>query len=188
MAPLDADFLSPDDVYFTYYLAGTLMCLIISGLAAGMTVAFLSLDPLKMQIIARTGTDLERDMVNDILPILANHHRNLATLLVTNTIANETLPIFLDYLIPSWLSVTLSVTCVFMFCEVMPSSLFTGPQRLALTHKSLPLMKFFLWLMYPIAMPLGKPRLYIYRVHFLQLIYCDNELSFMNQSIFLTFF
>lgn len=41
------------------------------------------------------GTPEEMRMANAIIPVLENHHQLLATLLVANALASESLPIFL---------------------------------------------------------------------------------------------
>ena len=54
------------------------------------------------------------------MPILSRHHWLLVTLLLCNALALETLPIFLDRIIPSQYAILLSVTAVLIFGEVVP--------------------------------------------------------------------
>ena len=44
--------------------------------------------------------------------------------------ANEALPLFLDALVPPWLAIVLSVTCVLFAGEIIPAAIFTGPSKL----------------------------------------------------------
>lgn len=119
-------------------------------------MGFLSLDPLKLRILLKTGTEAEKKAVKRIVPILTDHHRILATLLLFNTVANESLPVFLDALVPSWLSVLLAVTAIFFFCELLPNAIFTGPYKLTLAARCVPFMRVLMFIFYPLAVPLAK--------------------------------
>ncbi len=114
---------NPDDLDIIYSLCSVL-CVICGALAAGMTVGMLSLDKMKLLIKQEVGTDAEKEVTKKILPIIANHHLLLCTLLLFNAAANESLPIFLDSLVPSYLAVVLSVTMVLLFGEIGNTQLF----------------------------------------------------------------
>ena len=73
---------------------------------------------------------LEEEYAKTIYPLVKQHHRLLVTLLLLNSIANESLPLFLDELVPSYVAVLLSVTMVLVFGEILPSAFFTGPEQL----------------------------------------------------------
>jgi metal transporter CNNM len=72
-----------------------------------------------------------------------------------NASAYETLPIFLDNLLPTWMAILLSTTLIMWFGEILPSGIFTGPHQLYLGCKLAPITRFFLWVMYPFAKPLA---------------------------------
>jgi metal transporter CNNM len=72
-----------------------------------------------------------------------------------NTLAYETLPIFLDALVPNWMAILLSTTLIMVFGEIIPSGVFMGPNQLFLGNLMVPIMRFFLWLLYPVANPLA---------------------------------
>jgi metal transporter CNNM len=76
------------------------------------------------------------------------------TLLILNALAYETLPIFLDALVPSWAAILLSTTLILVFGEIVPSAIFTGPNQLRLGYLLSPLVLFMMMFLYPIAMPL----------------------------------
>lgn len=61
---------------------------------------------------------LFRFSVRQVTDVIRRHHLLLVTLLLANSIAMETLPIFLDRLVPSWIAVLLSVTAILLFGEV----------------------------------------------------------------------
>ena len=52
--------------------------------------------------------------------IIEKHHMLLVTLLISNAFAMETLPIFLDSIVPSYLAIIISVTSVLFFGEIIP--------------------------------------------------------------------
>jgi hypothetical protein len=147
-----ADFSDLEDVYNGIMVV---ICVTCAGLAAGLTVGLLSLDLTKLEIKLMIGTDEEKSAANQVLPIVKQHHLLLVTLLLFNSIANETLPIFLGSLVPNYIAVLLSVTLVLIFGEIIPSALFTGPNQLITAAALSKLVYFLLLLFYPIAYPIS---------------------------------
>jgi metal transporter CNNM len=137
-------------------IAAIALCLTVAALAAGLTLGLLGLDPLLLLIKERAApTEAERQMAQQLLPIVRQHHRLLVTLLLLNAVANEALPLFLESLVPPAVAVVLSVTLVVFFGEILPAAVFTGPHQLTLAHALLPLVRLVLWLLYPLAGPLA---------------------------------
>lgn len=147
------DFSEIEDVYNGCMVG---VCVICAGIAAGLTVGLLSLDITKLEIKLMIGNDAEKEAASSILPIVKQHHLLLVTLLLFNSIANETLPIFLGALVPNYIAVILSVTLVLIFGEIIPSALFTGPDQLLTAAKLTNLVYFLLFFFYPISWPLSK--------------------------------
>ena len=58
--------------------------------------------------------------MKDVMPILKNHHILLSTLLISNALAMEALPIFLDAIVPSYMAVAISVIAVVTVGEILP--------------------------------------------------------------------
>lgn len=56
----------------------------------------MSLDTTNLSILKIAGTQQQQYYASRILPIRKNGHILLATLLLTNTVINETLPILFD--------------------------------------------------------------------------------------------
>ena len=54
------------------------------------------------------------------MPLIAKHHWLLVTLLLCNAIVIETLPIFLDKIVPSAYAIFISVIVVVIFGEIIP--------------------------------------------------------------------
>lgn len=146
-----------EDEYYLFNIVAVLIMLGVMALISGLFLGLLTLDALDLEIIQRSSIDEdERDYATAILPVVEDRHRLLVTLLTMNALAYETLPIFLDRLVPSWAAVLLSVTLILVFGEIVPSGIFTGPNQLYLGSKMAPLMLLFLWLFYPVGYPLAR--------------------------------
>lgn len=143
--------------FWTTNIVGALLCVAMVAVISGLFLGLLTLDSLDLQIIQRASLDEdERLYATTLLPLLKKRHQILVTLLLMNALSYEALPIFLDALVPGYVAVLLSVTIVMLFGEILPSGICMGPNQLYLGYNMVPLMKFFLWLFYPIAMPLAK--------------------------------
>ncbi|CAH0518679.1 unnamed protein product [Peronospora belbahrii] len=123
---------------------------------AGLTMGLLSLDMLNMRILEMEGSDDEKRHAKQVLPVLTQHHFLLVTLLIVNASANEALPIFLNKLVPEAVSIILSVTCVLLFGEIIPSAVFTGPKQLKIAALLCPFVKSLMILTCPISYPISR--------------------------------
>merc|ERR1712194_57456 len=83
-----------------------------------------------------------------------DYHKMLVTLLLTNAMASEALPLFFDQLVPSYIAVTLSVTFVLVFCEIIPSAVFTGPDKLTRTAALSPVIVCIQYALFCFIMPI----------------------------------
>ena len=109
-----------------------------AGLMSGLTIGLLSIDQLELELKKKIGTEIEKrrvslDMTDNLkarylLPVLACHHWLLVTLLLCNAIALETLPIFLDAVVPSAYAILISVVAILFVGEVIPQAICIGPQ------------------------------------------------------------
>lgn len=126
----------PKDMnFYIYNGVMAFICVCTAALAAGLTLGLLSLDPLNLLIKMRTASsEEEKRQAASLLPIVRQHHMLLVTLLLLNSMANEALPLFLDKIVPGYLAIILSVTMVLFFGEIIPSAIFTGPQRIKIAR------------------------------------------------------
>jgi metal transporter CNNM len=146
-----------DKWFYIAHAACALGCVLIAALAAGLTMGLLSLDPLMLLIKMRAGaTKKEQDEAASLLPIVRQHHLLLVTLLLLNSMANEALPLFLEVLVSPVVAVILSVTLVLFFGEIIPSAVFTGPNKIELAAKMTPLVRLVMFVLWPIAFPIAK--------------------------------
>jgi metal transporter CNNM len=148
-------------------LFGSLACVVVAALAAGLTIGLVSIDPFDLALIQATeeadcdGPEeveelrKEKEYANKLLPLVSQHHLLLVTLLINNACANELLPLLLDRIVPSWLAVLLSVTFVLVFGEILPSAIFTGPQQLRLASALTPVVWTMLTICWVLAYPIA---------------------------------
>lgn len=138
-------------------LLGAAIMIAIVAVISGLFMGLMTLEPLTLQIKIRTTDDEEeRKDCEALLPIVEQNHRVLITLLLLDGIAYEALPLFLDNIMPTYLTIILSVTLVLFFGEIVPCAIFAGPNQVSLAVKFLPVMKFLFVLVAPIAVPLAK--------------------------------
>ena len=97
-----------------------IVCALFAGLMSGLTVGFLSIEFLDLEIKLVIGTETEKESARKVLPILKKHHHLLVTLLFCNACVLEALPIFLDQLVPSAYAILISVIAVLIVGEVVP--------------------------------------------------------------------
>ena len=143
-----------------FYLVNILLTfglLIFVAIMSGLYLGLLTLEVLDLQIILRTSNDEdEKKYAATIMPLIQNRHKLLVTLLLVDTLAYETLPVFLEQLVPSWLAVLLSTTLILLLGEIIPTGIFIGPNQLYLAYKAAPMVKFFVWFLTPIAQPIAS--------------------------------
>ncbi|KAI8049717.1 hypothetical protein BDF22DRAFT_698351 [Syncephalis plumigaleata] len=97
---------------------------LLGGLIAGLTLGLMSLNATSLHILANGGTPQQRKWAARIQPIRANGHLLLVTLLLTNTLINEALPIVMDSIIGGGLVAILASTgLIFVFGEIIPQSI-----------------------------------------------------------------
>lgn len=79
------------------YLVVAVVLVLLGGVFAGLTIALMGQDETYLQVIASSGEGSERKHANKVLNLLKKgKHWVLVTLLLSNVITNETLPIVLD--------------------------------------------------------------------------------------------
>lgn len=148
-----------DDKNQWFYIKNSLLaliCVITAALAAGLTMGLVSQELLDLKIKEVAGNPSERKQTRALIPLMSDHHRLLVTLLLLNAVANEAMPLFLDEIVPGYIAIIMSVTLVLFFGEIIPSAIFSGPNKLAIAAKLAPMVRLILWLLCPLAWPLGK--------------------------------
>ncbi|KAI8090068.1 uncharacterized protein B0P05DRAFT_529209 [Gilbertella persicaria] len=99
---------------------------VLSGIVAGLTLGLMSLDTTNLSILKLAGTPQQQYYASRIIPIRKNGHILLATLLLTNTVINETLPILFDSIFSKgFISVIVSTALLVLFAEIIPQAIFS---------------------------------------------------------------
>nr|XP_009594151.2 uncharacterized LOC104090695 isoform X1 [Nicotiana tomentosiformis] len=140
---------------FSLYILAVIGLVLFAGLMAGLTLGLMSLGLVDLEVLSKSGRPQDRLHASKILPVVKNQHLLLCTLLIGNSLAMESLPIFLDKLVPSWAAILVSVTLILMFGEIIPQAICT---RYGLTVGATvaPFVQLLLWLFFPIAYPISK--------------------------------
>lgn len=87
----------PSDPDLYVYLGVAVALVLLGGAFAGLTIALMGQDETYLQVIATSGEGAERKHAKKVLNLLnKGKHWVLVTLLLSNVITNETLPIVLD--------------------------------------------------------------------------------------------
>ncbi|CAK3983811.1 hypothetical protein AC579_2745 [Lecanosticta acicola] len=115
---------SPDDPDLWIYLAVAVALVLLGGIFAGLTIALMGQDETYLQVIASSGEGKEKQHAKTVLKLLKKgKHWVLVTLLLSNVITNETLPIVLDRSLGGgWPAVVSSTVLIVIFGEVAPQS------------------------------------------------------------------
>jgi hypothetical protein len=132
-----------DGAPFYWYMISIIILTLFAGAMSGLTVGYLSIDDLVLELKTRTGSEDEKKQASKVLPILSQRHWLLCTLLISNAAAMETLPLFLNYLVPEILAIIISVTLVLAFGEIIPQAICTGPDQIKIAAFLAPFTKVF---------------------------------------------
>jgi hypothetical protein len=84
---------------FYFNLFVVFFCTCTAGLMSGLTIGLAAVDRLTLEL-DEIGNDEVKKMTSRIFPVIDQHHWMLVTLLLCNAGAMETLPIYLDRVVP----------------------------------------------------------------------------------------
>ncbi|KAI0312944.1 hypothetical protein OF83DRAFT_1176152 [Amylostereum chailletii] len=147
-----------DPTHGQIVLGGVLIpvLVLLSGLFAGLTLGYMSLDETQLQVLSISGTPEQRKYAEKIKPIRKNGHLLLVTLLLANMITNETLPVIADPVLGGGFeAVVVSTALIVIFSEVIPQSVCTR-HGLYVGAKMAPFMHVLLWTLGLVAWPVAK--------------------------------
>ncbi|KAG5542309.1 hypothetical protein RHGRI_021996 [Rhododendron griersonianum] len=139
--------------WFYVVIVAGLVC--FAGLMAGLTLGLMSLGLVDLEVLMKSGRPQDRIYASRIFPVVKNQHLLLCTLLIGNSMAMESLPIFLDKLVPAWAAIVISVTLILMFGEILPQAICTR-YGLKVGAYLAPLVHVLLWAFFPVAYPISK--------------------------------
>ncbi|KAJ7128923.1 DUF21-domain-containing protein [Mycena crocata] len=129
---------------------------LLSGVFAGLTLGYMSLDTTQLRVLSLSGTPEQRKYATKIMPIRKNGHLLLVTLLLANMVVNETLPIIADPILGGGVqSVVVSTVLIIIFAEIIPQSLFTR-YGLYLGAKGAPFTQGLIYALGIVSWPVAK--------------------------------
>ena len=120
----------PFSAEFWFNLIVFIVLACFAGTMSGLTVGYLSIDSLVLEIKMTNGTENEKYYAEKIYKLVDNHHWLLVTLLLCNSFACEAMPIFLSKLVNEMMAIVLSVTVLLFVGEIIPQALCTGPNQM----------------------------------------------------------
>ncbi|KAI6017830.1 hypothetical protein EDC04DRAFT_2607972, partial [Pisolithus marmoratus] len=116
----------PHSVEYIVFACLIPVLVLLSGVFAGLTLGYMSLDETQLNVLSMSGTPQQKRYANRIKPIRKNGHLLLVTLLLANMIVNESLPIISDPVLGGGVqSVVVSTVLIVIFSEIIPQSLCT---------------------------------------------------------------
>ncbi|KAA1470981.1 DUF21-domain-containing protein [Dentipellis sp. KUC8613] len=129
---------------------------LLSGVFAGLTLGYMSLDETQLQVLSISGTPEQRKYAEKIKPIRKNGHLLLVTLLLANMITNETLPVISDPVLGGGVqSVVVSTVLIVTFAEIIPQSICTR-YGLYIGAKMAPFVRVLIWTLGIVSWPIAK--------------------------------
>lgn len=141
---------------FWFNFIGFTVLAIFAGAMSGLTVGYLSIDMLILEIKLNNGTEQEKIYAKKIRKIIADHHWILVTLLVCNAFACEAMPILLDKLVNPMVAIIISVTVLLFVGEIIPQALCTGPNQMKIAAFLAPFTYCLMIITFPISFPIAR--------------------------------
>ena len=135
--------------------AVAIICTITSAFMSGLTVGLIGLDKLTLEINAKSDPVIKA-RADKILPVTNQHHWMLVTLMFINAIVMETLPIYVDKMVPELLAICICVFLELIAGEVVPMAVCTGPNQVQIAEMCAPGVMFLMWATSPVSWPIGK--------------------------------
>ncbi|KAL4873063.1 hypothetical protein BDV12DRAFT_161265 [Aspergillus spectabilis] len=150
--------LSADDASIWLYLSVAAALVLSGGAFAGLTIALMGQDEVYLQVIQTSGdSPSERKNAASVLRLLKRgKHWVLVTLLLSNVITNETLPIVLDRSLGGgWPAILGSTALIVIFGEIVPQSICVR-YGLPIGAWMAPCVLALMYIMAPVAWPVAK--------------------------------
>jgi metal transporter CNNM len=152
--PVSGD--AEDTSSFWINMSVSVALVLLGGVFAGLTLGLMGQDEVNLQVILQSGEQNERAAAAKVLSLLKRgKHWVLVTLLLSNVITNESLPIVLDRVLGGgWPAVVSSTIAIVIFGEIIPQS---ASVRYGLKIGAIfaPFVLALMYLMYPIAYPIA---------------------------------
>ena len=148
---------SPTHESFWVKLAVSVVLVLLGGVFAGLTLGLMGQDEITLQVLEASGDDTEKYHAMRVLRLLKNgKHWVLVTLLLSNVVVNESLPIVFDSVLGGgWPAVLISSALIVIFGEVIPQSVCVR-YGLSIGSYLAPFVLVLMYILYPVAYPVAK--------------------------------
>lgn len=139
-----------------YYFFISAVLVLLGGVFAGLTLGLMGQDEIYLKVISSSGTPQEQRLAKKVLGLInRGKHWVLVTLLLSNVITNETLPIVLDRCLGGgWQAVFSSTVLIVVFGEIIPQSVCVK-YGLQVGAFFAPFVLVLMYVMYPVAYPIA---------------------------------
>ncbi|MBU2025221.1 DUF21 domain-containing protein, partial [Patescibacteria group bacterium] len=128
-----------------------LVLICLSGLFSGLTLGFLGLDASEL----KRKADLGDQRAKKIYSVRKNGNLLLCTLLIGNVAVNSAISIVLSDITSGVLAGVLATFLIVVFGEIFPQATFYR-YAMKIGHYTVWLVKFFIFIFYPVCWPLSK--------------------------------
>ncbi|SCV01964.1 LAMI_0G14906g1_1 [Lachancea mirantina] len=149
---------SPDtkDPRFVPFLIISVVLVLLGGVFAGLTLGLMGQDEVYLKVISTSGTAHEQKLARRVLGLISRgKHWLLVTLLLSNVITNETLPIVLDRCLGGgWQAVVSSTVLIVIFGEIIPQSICVR-YGLEVGAFFCPFVLCLMYVLFPVAFPIA---------------------------------
>ncbi|KAH9589212.1 CNNM protein [Trypanosoma melophagium] len=151
----------------------------LAAMFSGLTIGLFGMDFIMLDIISTAGKEPDKSYARKIIPIRRYGHQLLATLLIGNMLTMVVISQMVAAMIKSteFVNFIVATVIVFIFAEIIPMGICNkGPYALCIGAKSAPVVSVALFLLFPVAKPLGM-LLECIVTHDEGLVYDRNELK-----------
>lgn len=140
-----------------YYFVISAVLVLLGGVFAGLTLGLMGQDEIYLKVISSSGTRQEQRLARKVLGLISRgKHWVLVTLLLSNVITNETLPIVLDRCLGGgWQAVVSSTVLIVVFGEIIPQSICVK-YGLQVGAFFAPFVLVLMYVMFPVAYPIAS--------------------------------
>ncbi|KAI1634416.1 hypothetical protein F4809DRAFT_527553 [Biscogniauxia mediterranea] len=135
----------------------SMVLVLLGGAFAGLTIALMGQDEIYLQVISLDSEESQRRNAKRVLDLLnKGKHWVLVTLLLSNVIVNETLPVVLDRCFGGGIAAVVgSTVLIVIFGEVLPQSVCVRYGLQIGGYMSKP-VQLLMYIMAPVAWPTAK--------------------------------
>eukprot|EP00035_Acanthoeca_spectabilis_P000948 m.76439 g.76439 ORF g.76439 m.76439 type:complete len:412 (+) comp10529_c0_seq1:31-1266(+) len=128
--------------------------LLLGGVFSGLSLGLMQLDPNRLRIVGKSGTEAQKKWARMIYPIRKNGNYLLCVLLVGNVLTNNTLAILLEQLTDGVTSIIGATASITVFGEIIPQAI-CGRNPLWTGYWTIPITWFFYVILSPVAYPVS---------------------------------